>query len=139
MSDPNTLMPFENKQPTLRVWPTRADSNAKGDIFGGWVMSKMDIAGAIAAYEVVKTTLSTVAVKDLQFLHPLFADDKVHIFTEVMKVGNTSITMQVDVCTVNQDQQGKIHLCHIATGIFVYVSVSAPGKKQSIQITPAGQ
>ena len=123
---------FLNKEPTLRVWPTQADSNAKGDIFGGWVMSKMDIAGAIAAYEVTKTNLATVAVKELQFLSPLFADNKVHIFTEVIKVGHTSITMKVDVCTVNQDKHGKIHHCHIATGIFVYVAVSVPGKKQSI-------
>ena len=123
---------FLNKVPTLRVWPTQADSNAKGDIFGGWVMSKMDIAGAIAAYEVTKTDLATVEVKKLQFLLPLFADDKVHIFTDVIKLGHTSITMKVDACTVNRDKHGKIHHYHIATGIFIYVAVSTPGKKRSI-------
>lgn len=123
---------FLHQEPTLRVWPTQADSNAKGDIFGGWVMSKMDIAGAITAYEVTKTNLATVAVKELQFLHPLFAGDKVHIFTQVCKVGNTSITMQVDVCAVNQNRHGQVSHCHIATGTFVYVAVSVPGKKQAI-------
>ncbi len=119
----------EQSKPYLRASPSAAYSNKKGDIFGGWVMSQMDIAGSILAHEVVQSALSTVAVKELQFLHPLFVDDDVQFFAKVIKIGTTSITIQIDAYAVKHaDEVDR----HIATGIFVYVAVSAPGKKKKI-------
>ncbi|MCD6055232.1 MAG: thioesterase superfamily protein [Gammaproteobacteria bacterium] len=115
----------------IRISPTKADCNPKGDIFGGWVMSQMDLAGAIAAAEITATPISTVAVNDLQLSHPLFIEDDVHFFAKVIAIGTTSITVSISVYMLPKDAHDKA-FCLIAEGIFVYVAVSAPGKKQAI-------
>jgi acyl-CoA thioesterase YciA len=115
----------------IRISPTQADCNPKGDIFGGWVMSQMDLAGAIAASEITATPISTVAVNRLQLSHPLFIGDDVHFFAKVIAVGTTSITVSISVYMLPKEASNRA-FCLIAEGIFVYVAVSAPGKKQAI-------
>lgn len=129
MSDDLNSLP--NTKPTLIAAPTAKDSNKKGDVFGGWVMSVMDLAGGMAAHQLAQSAVSTVAVKELQFLQPLFVGDTVQVFTDIVTVGTTSVTMQIDAYVVNKAELATIR--HIANGIFVYVAVSAPGKKQAIQ------
>jgi acyl-CoA thioesterase YciA len=98
MSQPlpaNTTLP--DKQPTLRVVTMPSDTNTLGNIFGGWVMSQVDIAASIPAIVRAKGRVATVAVNSFQFHHPIFVGDLVSFYADVVKVGNTSISVFVEV------------------------------------------
>lgn len=86
-----------NKQPMLRVAAMPADTNASGDIFGGWVMSQVDIAGSIAAARRAKGRVVTVAVTEFLFKKPVFVGDLISCYAEVVKSGKTSVTVDVSV------------------------------------------
>ena len=91
-----TVLP-EGKEPALRVVPMPADENQHGDIFGGWIMSQVDIAGSIAAVRLAKGRVATVAVNSFVFKQPVFVGDLVSFYAEVVRVGRTSITVNVEV------------------------------------------
>ncbi len=86
-----------NQQPMLRVAAMPADTNASGDIFGGWVMSQVDIAGSIAAARRAKGRVVTVAVTEFLFKKPVFVGDLISCYAEVVKSGRTSVTVDVSV------------------------------------------
>src|SRR5574341_819989 len=98
MSDtmPDVRLP-EGKEPTLRVVPEPADANYVGDIFGGWIMSQVDIAGSIPAVRRAKGRVATVAVNQFLFKQPVFVGDLVSFYADIVKVGRTSITVDVHV------------------------------------------
>jgi len=83
--------------PVLRIVPMPADTNAHGTIFGGWVMSQVDIAGSIPAWERAQGPVVTVAVNSFIFKEPVFVGDLVSFYARVLKVGRTSITVDVEV------------------------------------------
>jgi acyl-CoA thioesterase YciA len=85
------------KEPTLRVVPMPADANQSGDIFGGWIMAQVDIAGSIPAIRRAKGRVATVAVNSFQFKQPVLVGDVVSLYAEVVRVGRTSITVNVEV------------------------------------------
>ncbi len=85
------------REPTLRVVPMPSDANYTGDIFGGWIMSQVDIAGAIPAIELAKGRVATVAVNSFVFKQPVMIGDVVSFYAEVARVGRTSITVDVEV------------------------------------------
>ncbi len=87
----------EGREPALRVVPMPADENQHGDIFGGWIMSQVDIAGSIAAVRLAKGRVATVAVNSFVFKQPVFVGDLVSFYAEVVRVGRTSITVNVEV------------------------------------------
>ena len=91
----------ENKLPdrhaTLRIAPMPRDTNAAGDVFGGWLMSQVDVAGAIVAARRAQGRVVTVAVNAFHFKEPVFVTDVVSFYAEVVKVGTTSITVDVEV------------------------------------------
>ena len=91
-----TALP-EGKEPTLRVVPMPADANQSGDIFGGWIMAQVDIAGSIPAIRRAKGRVATVAVNSFQFKQPVLVGDVVSLYAEVVRVGRTSITVNVEV------------------------------------------
>lgn len=86
-----------DRQPTLRVVPTPADTNPWGDIFGGWIMSHVDVAGGIVAQQRARGRVTTVAVNAFQFRKPVFVGDIISCYAQVIRVGNTSITVDVEV------------------------------------------
>jgi acyl-CoA thioesterase YciA len=96
-------MPEANKaslpagMPTLRVMPMPADANIHGDVFGGWIMAQVDIAGAIPATRRANGRIATIAVNSFLFKQPAFVGDLLSFYAEVVKVGNTSITVSVEV------------------------------------------
>ncbi len=90
-----TLPP--GRDPTLRVVPMPSDANFTGDIFGGWIMSQVDIAGAIPAIELAKGRVATVAVNSFVFKQPVMIGDVVSFYAKVVRVGRTSITVDVEV------------------------------------------
>jgi len=82
---------------TLRLVPLPADTNPAGDVFGGWIMSQVDIAGAVLATKIVKQRVVTAYVSSLQFHKPVFVGDLVSCYADVTKFGHTSIHIHVDV------------------------------------------
>ena len=92
--EPNKL---PAKQPTLRVMPMPADANIHGDVFGGWIMAQVDIAGAQPAVKRANGRVATIAVNSFLFKHPVFVGDLLSFYADVVKVGTTSITVKVEV------------------------------------------
>jgi len=95
MNEKNTVLP--DKQPAIRVAAMPADTNSAGTIFGGWIMSQVDIAGSIIALERARGRVATVAVNSFEFHQPVFVGDLISCYAEVIKVGRTSITVKVEV------------------------------------------
>ena len=93
---PTTTLPA-SKEVTLRVAPMPADANQSGDIFGGWIMAQVDIAGSIPAVRHARGRVATVAVNSFQFRQPVLVGDVVSFYAEVVRVGRTSITVNVEV------------------------------------------
>jgi acyl-CoA thioesterase YciA len=87
----------EGKDPTLRVVPMPSDANYSGDIFGGWIMSQVDIAGSIPAARLARGRIVTIAVNSFLFKQPVMIGDLVSFYAEVSRVGRTSITVEVEV------------------------------------------
>jgi acyl-CoA thioesterase YciA len=94
MSETVTL---PSASPTLRVTPMPADANFHGDIFGGWIMSQVDLAGSIPASRRARGRVATVAVNSFVFKQPVLIGDVVSFFATITKVGRTSITVDVEV------------------------------------------
>jgi acyl-CoA thioesterase YciA len=87
----------EGKDPVLRVVPMPSDANFTGDIFGGWIMSQVDIAGSIPAVRLAQGRVTTVAVNSFVFKQPVMIGDLVSFYAKVVRVGRTSITVEVEV------------------------------------------
>jgi acyl-CoA thioesterase YciA len=86
-----------DREPALRVVPMPADANSTGDIFGGWIMSQVDIAGSIPAIRLAKGRVATIAVNSFVFKQPVLIGDLVSFYARVVRVGRTSITVDVEV------------------------------------------
>ncbi|WP_019447079.1 acyl-CoA thioesterase [Cupriavidus sp. BIS7] len=95
-SSPISELP-SGKNPALRVVPMPADANVHGDVFGGWIMSQVDIAGSIPAVERAQGRVATVAVNSFLFKYPVFVGDLVSFYAGIVKTGRTSITVSVEV------------------------------------------
>jgi acyl-CoA thioesterase YciA len=87
----------EGKMPELRVMPMPADANVHGDVFGGWIMAQVDIAGSLPAVRRANGRVATIAVNSFLFKHPVFVGDLLSFYAEITKIGNTSITVYVEV------------------------------------------
>jgi acyl-CoA thioesterase YciA len=96
MSNSDSQLP-EGKEPTLRVQPMPADTNMHGDVFGGWIMAQVDIAGGIAAARRAKGRVATIAVNSFLFKQPVFVGDVLSFYADVIHVGNTSLRTHVEV------------------------------------------
>ena len=118
----------------LRTMAMPADTNANGDIFGGWIMSQMDLGGAILAKEVAKGRTVTVAVDGMKFLRPVKIGDVVCCYGQVVRIGTTSITLSLEVWvkpvlseTENADTRFKVTEAN-----FTFVAVNEHGKKRPV-------
>ena len=97
MSTEKCLLPPAERQPVLRVTPMPKDSNLHGDVFGGWIMAQVDIAGSIPATRRAGGRVATVAVNAFVFKQPVFVGDLLSFYADILKVGRTSITVSVEV------------------------------------------
>lgn len=118
----------------LRTIAMPADTNASGDIFGGWIMSQMDIAGAILASEASNGRIVTVAVDSMKFIEPVNVGDIVCCYGEVSRIGNTSvaITLEVWVTRSHKRSVGKRSQHKVTEAVFTYVAVDENGKKRQV-------
>jgi acyl-CoA thioesterase YciA len=120
MNTDNPGLP-QDREPTLRVVPMPADSNSSGDIFGGWVMSQVDIAGSIPAIRLARGRVATVAVNSFAFRQPVMVGDVVSFYAKVVKVGRTSITVDVEVYA--QRNPEKVECVKVTEATLTYVAV----------------
>jgi acyl-CoA thioesterase YciA len=114
---------------TIRTLAMPADTNPAGDIFGGWVVSQMDIAGAIAAVERAKGRVVTVAIDALTFIAPVKVGDILCVYTEIVRVGTTSITVAIESWARRNRIDDRVQ---VTAGNFVYVALGDDGRKRPI-------
>ena len=115
---------------TIRVMAMPADTNASGDIFGGWLMSQVDIAGSIVARRRALGRTVTVAVDSFQFRNPVFVGDVISCYAKITRIGKTSLTVNVKAFA---ERQGKSHHTHMVTEAdLTYVAVDEQRKPRPI-------
>jgi acyl-CoA thioesterase YciA len=128
MTEQVTRLPDD--QPVLRVMPMPADLNPSGDVFGGWVMAQVDIAGAIPAMKRARGRIATVAVNSFLFKQPISAGDVVSFYAEVVKVGTSSITVDVQVYA-ERHPEAPITV-KVTEARLTYVALDAAGNKRPV-------
>ncbi|MBI3571669.1 MAG: acyl-CoA thioesterase [Gammaproteobacteria bacterium] len=122
-----------NRHATLRLVPMPKDTNAAGDIFGGWIMSQVDIAGSIAASRRAKGRTVTVAVNAFSFKAPVYVNDVVSFYAEVVKVGTTSLTINVEVYVergLRWSKPGEV--VKVTEAILTYVAIDENRRKRPV-------
>ena len=118
------------REPVLRVMPMPADMNGNGDIFGGWVMAQVDIAGAIPALRLARGRIATVAVNSFLFKQPISVGDLVSFYAEVVKVGRTSITVDVQVYAERNPTNPVV--VKVTEAQLTYVALNDDGSKRLV-------
>lgn len=116
---------------TYRVLAMPADTNAYGDIFGGWMMSQIDIAGSILAVRAAGGRVATVAVKEFRFLAPVAVGDLISCYAQIIRLGRTSVTVRVVAEASRQLQANTLH--RVADSTMVYVALDAQGQPRPLQ------
>ena len=124
----HTTLP--QREPTIRVAAMPSDANYTGDIFGGWLMGQVDIAGSIPALHRAKGRVATVAVNSFVFKQPIFVGDVVSFYTRIVKVGTTSITVEVEVYA--QRDPAKPVCVKVTEAMLTYVAVGDDRKPRAV-------
>ena len=128
-SGPSVTLPID-KELVLKVIPMPADCNANGDIFGGWVMAQVDLAGSVLPARYVNGRMATVAVNQFIFKQPVRVGDILSFFAVVARIGNTSITVQVEVYAERFRTQGRY--IKVTEASLTYVAIGDDGKPRPI-------
>ena len=127
---PETVALPVDQELVLKVIPMPADCNANGDIFGGWVMAQVDLAGAVLPARYVKGRMATVAVNQFIFKQPVKVGDILSFFAQVTRIGNTSITVRVEVFAERFRAQGQY--LKVTEASLTYVAIDDQGRPRSI-------
>ena len=120
-------------EPAIRTVAMPADTNPNGDIFGGWLMAQMDVAGAVAAVRRAKGRVATVAVTAMTFHKPVFVGDLVSCYAGIEKVGRTSLTVKVETWA---DRSRSGEQLKVTEGTFVYVALDEKGQPRTMDSGP---
>jgi acyl-CoA thioesterase YciA len=127
---PHPQLPTD-KELVLKVIPMPADCNANGDIFGGWVMAQVDLAGSVVPARHVNGRMATVAVNQFIFKQPVRVGDILSFFAEVTRIGTTSITVQVEVYAERFRSQGQY--IKVTEASLTYVAIDDMGRPRPIK------
>ena len=122
-------VPAGQRDPIVRTIPQPADMNGNGDIFGGWVLSQMDMAGGTLAARAAKGRVATVAITAMTFVQPIKVGDLVSIYGSVTKIGRTSITIALETVVERRLDPTPIRVTH---GTFVFVAIDEDGKPRPV-------
>ena len=114
----------------LRVMPMPADSNANGDIFGGWIMAQVDIAGSILPARISRGRVATVAVNEFIFKQPVSIGDLLSFYVTVTRVGRTSVTVHGEVMAERDPE--NLHVVKVTEANLTYVAIDRDGKPRPI-------
>lgn len=110
------------RDPILRTMPGPRDINANGHIFGGWILSQMDIAGGILAAREAAGPVATVAIEAMEFIAPILLHDIISIYAEVERRGRTSVAIRLDVIATRGRKQEEVR---VTSGLFTFVALDA--------------
>jgi acyl-CoA thioesterase YciA len=132
MSLADTATEVPQGELTLRTLAMPADTNPAGDIFGGWLMGQMDIAGGIAATQRAQGRVATVAVDGFIFHKPVHVGDVVCCYTEILDTGTTSMRVRVQAWALRGPIQGT--RVKVTEGYFVFVALDGDGQKRSVDV-----
>ena len=119
----------DSRIPTLRVVPGPTDINANGHIFGGWVLSQMDIAAGIVASRRARGSVATVAIDRMEFIEPIHLRDVISVYAEVERVGRTSMGVRIEV--VAERDLGATEV-KVTEGLFTFVALDANNRPRPI-------
>src|SRR2546430_8737323 len=119
-----------NKQPALRVMPMPADANQNGDIFGGWIMAQVDVAGGAVAGRVARGRVATVAVREFVFKQPVHIGDLLSFYAEVEHIGKTSITVKVEVYAERRPAEPKV--VKVTEAKLTFVAIDCAGRPRPV-------
>ena len=117
----------------IRTLAMPADTNANGDIFGGWLLSQMDIGGGVAASKIAKTRTVTVSIEAMNFRKPVYVGDLVSVHANLVRVGRTSVTIHLEAWILRRKEMKPIL---VTDGNFTYVAIDEQGRPQ---IIPRGE
>lgn len=127
-------MELEGKKPTgqltIQTIAMPADANANGDIFGGWIVSQMDLAGGVLARQTAGGRIVTVAINSMEFKQPVHVGDLVCCYSDLQRTGNASMTIKIEVWTISRENSS---VKHVTEGIFVYVAIDDASKPRQVQ------
>jgi len=125
----NSTEPAPKGELTLQTVAMPKDTNATGDIFGGWLLSQMDLAGGVAAATVAKGRVATVAIDQMTFMVPLKVGSLVSCYAQVLGTGRSSIQVEVEVWTTNPVTQSQ---SKVTEGVFVFVAIDENGRTRAV-------
>jgi acyl-CoA thioesterase YciA len=114
----------------IRTLAMPADTNQNGDIFGGWLLSQMDIGGGVFASKIAKSRTVTVAIEAMNFRKPVYVGDLVSVHANLVKIGRTSITVHLEAWVLRRKEMQSIL---VTDGHFTYVSIDDQGHPQAVQ------
>ncbi len=120
----------KNRSPALRVVPMPADANHNGDIFGGWIMAQVDLAGGIVAGRVARGRVATVAVNAFVFKQPVQIGDVLSFYADVVKTGHTSVTVNVEVYA--ERGRSDTRIVKVTEATLTYVAIDPKGRPRPI-------
>ena len=127
-------MTDQRRVPILRVVPGPSDINANGHIFGGWVLSQMDIAAGIVASRRARGSVATVAIERMEFIRPIHLRDLISVYAEVERVGRTSMQIRIEV--VAQRDRGETEVV-VTNGLFTFVAIDEQARPRPVD-SPEG-
>lgn len=113
-------MGIQGREPAIKVIAMPADSNPDGDVFGGWILSMMDLAGASLARRIARNRTVTVAIDNIIFHKPVLIGDYMECYADLVKIGNTSVTIMVETHVIHRENGNREK---VTEGKFVYVSI----------------
>ncbi len=114
----------------LRVMPMPADANANGDIFGGWIMAQVDRAGAVLPARIAKGRIATVAVNEFVFKQPVSIGDLLSFYARVIRIGNTSVTVHVEVYA--ERNPAELQVVKVTEAKLTYVAIDREGQPRTL-------
>jgi acyl-CoA thioesterase YciA len=121
-----------DRQLVMRVMPMPADANGNGDIFGGWIMAQVDVAGAVLPARIAKGRIATVAVNQFVFKQPVSISDLLSFYAKVERVGRTSVTVNVEVYA--ERNPADLHVVKVTEANLTYVAIDMNGRPRPIPI-----
>jgi acyl-CoA thioesterase YciA len=122
-------MTDRKREPVLRVVPGPTDINANGHIFGGWVLSQMDIAGGIVASQRSNGPVATVAIEGMKFITPIHIRDLISVYAHVERVGRTSMGVRIEVVAIRD--RGKTDIT-VTEGLFPFVALDSNNRPRPV-------
>ena len=121
-----------DRQLVMRVMPMPADANGNGDIFGGWIMAQVDVAGAVLPARIAKGRIATVAVNQFVFKQPVSISDLLSFYAKVERVGRTSVTVNVEVYA--ERNPADLHVVKVTEANLTYVAIDNQGRPRPIPV-----